>query len=41
MIVYTLELSFSFERAVNWLEELLEKEIIVEPVLLQHGDFCC
>jgi UDP-N-acetylglucosamine transferase subunit ALG13 len=38
MIVYTLgTIFFPFERAVNWLEELLEKEIIVEPVLLQHG----
>ncbi len=38
MIVYTLgTIFFPFERAINWLQILLEKEIIVEPVLLQHG----
>jgi UDP-N-acetylglucosamine transferase subunit ALG13 len=38
MIVYTLgTIFFPFDRAVNWLQILLEKEIIVEPVLLQHG----
>jgi len=38
MILYTLgTASFPFDRAVSWLKELLEKEIIVEPVLLQHG----
>jgi UDP-N-acetylglucosamine transferase subunit ALG13 len=38
MIVYTLgTIFFPFERATTWLQELLEKEIIVEPVLLQHG----
>lgn len=38
MIVYTLgTIFFPFERAVNWLQILLEKEIIVEPVLLQYG----
>jgi UDP-N-acetylglucosamine transferase subunit ALG13 len=38
MIVYTLgTIFFPFDRAVNWLEELLEQEIIVETVLLQHG----
>lgn len=38
MIVYTLgTIFFPFDRAVNWLELLLEKEIIDEPVLLQHG----
>ncbi len=38
MIVYTLgTIFFPFDRAINWLQVLLEKEIIVEPVLLQHG----
>jgi UDP-N-acetylglucosamine transferase subunit ALG13 len=38
MIVYTLgTIFFPFERSVNWLQQLLEKEIIVESVLLQHG----
>lgn len=38
MIIYTLgTIFFPFDRAVSWLQELLEKEIIVEPVLLQHG----
>ena len=38
MIVYTLgTIFFPFERAVNWLQILLENEIIVEPVLLQYG----
>lgn len=38
MIVYTLgTIFFPFDRAVDWLQELLEKEIIVEAVLLQHG----
>ena len=38
MIICTLgTIFFPFDRATNWLQELLEKEIIVEPVLLQHG----
>jgi UDP-N-acetylglucosamine transferase subunit ALG13 len=38
MIVYTLgTIFFPFERAVSWLQILLEKEIIAEPVLFQHG----
>lgn len=38
MIVYTLgTIFFPFDRATAWLQVLLEKEIIVEPVLLQHG----
>lgn len=38
MIVYTLgTIFFPFDRAVTWLQFLLEQEIIVEPVLLQHG----
>lgn len=38
MIVYTLgTIFFPFDRAVSWLQELLERGIIVEPVLLQHG----
>ncbi len=38
MIVFTLgTIFFPFDRAVDWLHELLEQEIIVEPVLLQHG----
>ena len=38
MIVYTLgTIFFPFDRAVDWLQILLEKEIIVEPVLFQHG----
>ncbi|NHC33912.1 glycosyltransferase [Scytonema millei] len=38
MIVYTLgTIFFPFDRAVDWLQILLEQEIIVEPVLLQHG----
>lgn len=38
MIVFTLGTSlFPFERAVDWLQELLASEIIDEPVLFQHG----
>jgi len=38
MIVFTLgTIFFPFDRAVNWLDELLEKEVINESVLLQHG----
>ena len=38
MIVFTLgTIIFPFERAVDWLALLLEREIIVEPVLFQHG----
>lgn len=38
MIVYTLgTIFFPFDRAVNWLEKLIEQETIIEPVLLQHG----
>lgn len=38
MIVYTLgTIIFPFERSIDWLQILLEKEIIVEPVLLQYG----
>ena len=38
MIVFTLgTIIFPFERATDWLALLLEREIIVEPVLFQHG----
>jgi len=38
MIVFTLgTIFFPFERSVNWLQDLLDTEIITEPVLLQHG----
>ncbi len=38
MIVYTLgTIIFPFDRAITWLQILLEKEIIGEQVLLQHG----
>jgi UDP-N-acetylglucosamine transferase subunit ALG13 len=38
MIVYTLgTIFFPFDRAINWLQILLEEEIIAEHVLLQHG----
>lgn len=38
MIVITLGTSFfPFERALNWLQVLLEQKIIAESVLLQHG----
>ena len=38
MIVLTLgTIFFPFDRAVNWLQILLETEVIVEPVLLQYG----
>ena len=38
MIVFTLgTIIFPFERAVDWLALLLEREIIKEPVLFQHG----
>lgn len=38
MIVFTLgTIIFPFERAVDWLALLLEREIIVEPILFQHG----
>lgn len=38
MIVFTLgTIIFPFDRAVDWLALLLEREIINEPVLFQHG----
>ena len=38
MIVFTLgTIIYPFDRAVDWLELLLEKEIITEPILFQHG----
>ncbi len=38
MIVFTLgTIIFPFDRAVDWLDSLLETEIITEPVLFQHG----
>ena len=38
MIVFTLgTIIFPFDRAADWLDLLLEKEIITEPVLFQHG----
>jgi UDP-N-acetylglucosamine transferase subunit ALG13 len=38
MIVITVgTIFFPFDRVINWLEVLLKKEIITEPVLLQHG----
>lgn len=38
MITITLgTIPYPFDRAVNWLDLLLEKEIITEPVFLQHG----
>ncbi|MGF1480885.1 MAG: glycosyltransferase [Cyanophyceae cyanobacterium] len=38
MIVVTLGTSlFPFERAVDWLQKLLNQKIIDEPVLFQHG----
>ena len=38
MIVFTLgTIIFPFDRAVDWLELLLEQEIITEPILFQHG----
>ena len=38
MIVFTLgTIIFPFDRTVDWLDRLLEKEIITEPVLFQHG----
>ncbi len=38
MILFTLGTAvYPFDRAINWLQELLKREIIVEPVLLQHG----
>ncbi|MDJ0569290.1 MAG: glycosyltransferase [Pleurocapsa sp. MO_192.B19] len=38
MIVFTLgTIIFPFDRAVDWLDLLLEREIITEPVLFQHG----
>lgn len=38
MIIVTLgTIIFPFERAVDWLSLLLEREIIIEPVLFQHG----
>lgn len=38
MIIYTLgTIFFPFDRAITWLEILLEQKIICEPVLLQHG----
>ncbi|HEY9771484.1 MAG TPA: glycosyltransferase [Coleofasciculaceae cyanobacterium] len=38
MIVFTLgTIIFPFDRAVDWLNLLLEREIITEPVLFQHG----
>lgn len=38
MIVFTLgTIIYPFDRAVDWLELLLKKEIITEPILFQHG----
>lgn len=38
MIVFTLgTIIFPFDRAVDWLDRLLEQEILTEPVLFQHG----
>ena len=38
MIVFTLgTIIFPFDRTVDWLDRLLEGEIITEPVLFQHG----
>lgn len=38
MIIFTLgTIFFPFDRSVNWLQELLDQEVIAEPVLLQHG----
>ncbi|WP_036479007.1 glycosyltransferase [Myxosarcina sp. GI1] len=38
MIVFTLgTIVFPFDRAVDWLNRMLEEEIITEPVLFQHG----
>jgi UDP-N-acetylglucosamine transferase subunit ALG13 len=38
MILFTLGTAvYPFDRAINWLQELLRREIIVEPVILQHG----
>lgn len=38
MIVFTLgTIFFPFNRSANWLKDLLEQEIINEPVLFQHG----
>ena len=38
MIVITFgTIFFPFDRAVKWVEALLEQEIITEPVLLQYG----
>ncbi len=38
MILFTLGTTdYPFDRAINWLKELLQREIIDEPVLLQHG----
>lgn len=38
MIIFTFgTIFFPFDRAADWLQVLLQKEIIVEPVLFQHG----
>ncbi len=38
MIFVTLgTIPFSFDRAIAWLDSLLEQHVIQEPVLLQHG----
>ncbi|MGK7914220.1 MAG: glycosyltransferase [Prochloraceae cyanobacterium] len=38
MIVFTLgTIIYPFDRTVDWLDRLLEREIITEPVLFQHG----
>ena len=38
MIVFTLgTIIYPFDRTVDWLDRLLEGEIITEPVLFQHG----
>ncbi len=38
MILVTLGTTdYPFDRAINWLQELFNREIIAEPVLLQHG----
>lgn len=38
MIIFTVgTIFFPFDRAADWLQVLLQEEIIIEPVLFQHG----
>lgn len=38
MITVTLgTIAYPFDRAISWIEELIEEEVFCEPIFLQHG----